>query len=209
MGVYTYYSNNATTLWPGNKMWPTAVRTVNVESSITAVQVNGYIFGSAQTTPSGPTSTSPTSSSAPFPSNTTPPVASNTLGSTPDVTFISSQQNEEGKDSGLLTSAKVSIGVGVSVGVIGIAALLVVGLIWRRRRMNASKSKDDPMIEEKSNTSTTMDYSAFAPSKSSYYNRPDDARSTLLVNNQAHEVHEVGTREPQEMSVERRMQELP
>jgi hypothetical protein len=201
VGVYTYFRNN------GSSIWPEDVRTVNIQSTVAAIQVNGYLYGDAKTTSSSSTTTISTSSnSAVSPSNTTPSVALNTSGASTGLTNIASSSD---KDSGFLPSAKISIGIGVSVGVIGIAALLIVGLIWRKRRMGTRLSERKLSTVNGLNSDATMDDSAFAHTKTAYIQPPSDVSLAMLPKYRVLQVYEIGMREPQEMPVERRQHELP
>jgi len=115
-GQSFYYAESVGTTW----IWTTSIADDNV--NVYGIPVNGYNFAaSTTTTTSSPSSattnsltTGPTNTSA-FPSSSTPTATGST-------------------NAGLSPGAKAGIGVGVSLGILGLISLIAAIFLLRRRR---------------------------------------------------------------------------
>jgi len=159
--VFTYYKYDNT-----ESVFELATTTIGAAGSVFAIPVNGWIFAEAT---SGVPDVSSSSSTAP-----TSQIQSPTMSAV-------------AQSGGLSTGAKAGIGIGVSIGVLGIAALFGAFYLIRRSKMRALASR--PNIE----------YEA-APSMAS----PLPVKEPMPVPVQRYEIGSPQQGMPQELANERR-----
>jgi len=158
--VFTYYNYNDSLSEFG-----LATTTIGAAGSVFAIPMNGWIFAEVTSAVSdiSSSSTSTSTSQTQFP-----------------------PQSAVAQSGGLSTGAKAGIGIGVSLGVIGFAALFGAFYLIRRSKMRALASRPDVKYEAASSMS------------------PDSQKESLPMQMQR---YEIGTNQqiiPQELANERR-----
>jgi hypothetical protein len=113
--------------------------TVLSSTHVVGVQINGYNFATP-TTSSSTTSSTSSSTTSSTSSSTTSSTSSSSPSTTPALPGASvnpnpaSPTNSASSSHGLSSGSKIAIGVGLTLAIVGIACLVTVWMLFRRRR---------------------------------------------------------------------------